>query len=121
MKDGRELWTVSASAFGASLVAVLSSLCCAGPAVLAVLGAGGAVAAAGLAPYRPYLLVGSALLLTLAFWRGYRSFGGCPSESCPPRLGRTLRLVLWIAMTLTIVSAFLPYLIASLASVRGAH
>jgi len=55
--DEKDKYAVTGSALGAvgsAAVAIFASLCCAGPAVVAVLGAGGAVAAAGLVPYRPY-------------------------------------------------------------------
>jgi MerT mercuric transport protein len=53
----------SLSAISSSLVATATAFCCIGPAVIAVVGTGGALAAARLAPYRPYFIVGSVLLL----------------------------------------------------------
>jgi hypothetical protein len=44
----------SVSAIGSSVLATATSLCCIGPAVVAILGTSGALAAARLAPYRPY-------------------------------------------------------------------
>ena len=52
---GRELATLGAatSGIGGALTASFAALCCIGPVTVALLGAGGAVAAAGLKPYRP--------------------------------------------------------------------
>ncbi|MGA2891154.1 MAG: hypothetical protein ABSE51_24375 [Terracidiphilus sp.] len=51
----------SLGAIASGLVATATTFCCAGPAELAILGTGGVVAAARLAPYRPYFIVGWAL------------------------------------------------------------
>jgi mercuric ion transport protein len=93
-------------AIGAALAATLGILCCAGPAVVAVLGAGGALAAARLEPYRPWLLGASLAMLAVGFWRSYR-----PSPSgqvCATRTGRVTRVVLWIAAVVTLLSFVLP-------------
>ena len=59
----RSPWVAGGAAVGGlagALTAAIAGLCCAGPITIALLGAGGAVAAAGLAPYRLPLLVASA-------------------------------------------------------------
>src|SRR5262249_41326855 len=73
-------------AVGASLVAAAASLCCVGPAVVAVLGASGAVAAAGFAPYRPYLLVFAFALLGWGFLRSSRPWV-IEGATCAPTTG----------------------------------
>jgi hypothetical protein len=50
-------------ALGALAAALFTSLCCAGPAVFAVLGAGGVTASALLARSRPYLLTAALVFL----------------------------------------------------------
>ena len=65
--------------------AALAGLCCLGPVSVAVLGVGGAVAAAGLKPYRLPLLLGSAVLIGGAFWGTFRS-RSTTGDSCPVRI-----------------------------------
>jgi mercuric ion transport protein len=104
----RYLVTTSAvGAVGAVGAALFSSLCCAGPAVLAVLGTSGAVAAAQLEPYRLHLVGGAFALLGLGFWSTYRPIpaGG----ACAVRTGRAVRGVLWLSLLATIVSTILLY------------
>jgi len=100
-----------ASALGAggtAIAAIVATLCCAGPAVVAVIGAGGALTAAKIEPYRPYLLAGSVLMLAFGFWRAYR-----PSPAgvaCSVRTGRVVRLILWLSAFITLASALAPRL-----------
>jgi mercuric ion transport protein len=94
---------------GAAIAAVLGTLCCIGPAVIAVVGAGGALAGAKLAPYRPYFLAASGLLLGLGFWSSYRpSPANREGTSCTLRTGRRVRTVLWIAAAVTAASFLVP-------------
>jgi mercuric ion transport protein len=97
-------------ATGTALAALLGMLCCAGPAVVAVLGTGGAVAAAGIEPYRPYLLGASAVMLGFGFWRAYRPAPAGAGAACSIRTGRVVRTILWVAALLTIASALAPRL-----------
>jgi len=99
----------AAGAVGAALVAFLGTLCCAGPAVIAVLGAGGALAAARLEPYRPYFLALSAVLLAVGFWRAYAPARLVSTgAACKIRTGRTVRTVLWLAALIMLASALVP-------------
>ena len=100
-------------AIGASLVAVAASLCCVGPAVVALLGAGGAVVAAGFAPYRPYLLVLSFALLGWGFWRSYRP-RVIDGAVCRPAAGRWVRLTLWFSLAVTLLAVMLPVFVPML-------
>jgi mercuric ion transport protein len=72
-------------ALGAAVAALAGTLCCAGPAVVAALGAGGALAGARLEPFRPYLLGASMVMLAFGFWRAYRPtpVGGAPTTWNP--------------------------------------
>jgi mercuric ion transport protein len=97
-------------AIGASLVAAAASLCCVGPAVVAVLGASGAVAAAGFVPYRPYLLGLAFALLGWGFWRSYRP-RVVEGATCAPAAGRWVRLTLWISLVVTLLATVLPVLV----------
>jgi hypothetical protein len=74
----------SLSAIGSSLVATATAFCCIGPAVIAVTGTSGALAAARLAPFRSYFIIGSVLLLGVGFWMAYRPQGvECPANFVP--------------------------------------
>ncbi len=100
------------SAAGAVVAALAASACCIGPLLLAVLGLGGAASALALAPYRPWLLGASFLLLGAAFYLAYRrpAGAGAPGEACAtPRLGRG-RLLLWLATFVVLVAAAFPLL-----------
>src|SRR4051812_1803074 len=96
----------AAGALAAAAASVMAGLCCIGPSVYGVLGAGGVLAAARLAPRRPYLLGACAALLTFGFWAAYRH--GKSAVSCPSRGRRPLRVILWIAGALTVAAALLP-------------
>jgi len=102
------------SAFGAagtSVAAVLGTLCCAGPAVVGVLGAGGALVAANLEPYRPYLLGAAAAMLANGFWRAYRPRPtATDGAACSIRTGRAVRVVLWLSALVTFASTIAPWL-----------
>jgi hypothetical protein len=59
-----------------SAVSALTALCCTIPAlstaIVAALGVGGAVMLASLAPYRPWLMSGSAILLAYAVYSSFK-------------------------------------------------
>lgn len=95
-------------AAGAAIAAVFGTLCCAGSAVVALLGAGGALAAARLEPYRPYLLGASVVMLAFGFWRAYRPASG--GTSCSARTGRLVRMMLWCSALLLVASVLAPRL-----------
>src|SRR4051812_34635162 len=91
----------SLSAFGAAIVGIFGTLCCAGPVVVALLGVGGAVAAAKLAPYRPLFNGASIALLAFGFWR-WRRARRCACLS--PREARWLPIMLWVATAMTAIA-----------------
>ncbi|MBX6358835.1 MAG: hypothetical protein IRZ03_02015 [Acidobacterium ailaaui] len=98
----------SLGAIGSSLAATVTAFCCVGPAVVAVLGTGGMLAAARLAPYRPYFLLGSLVMLALAFWMAYRPQGGCLGKTCATRSAKATRALLWLALAVTVAAALVP-------------
>ncbi len=98
----------SLSAIASSLIATFTAFCCIGPAIIAVLGTSGALAAARLEPYRPYFVVGSVLLLGLGFWLAYRPHGGCIGKSCTTATAKITRLLLWLAVLITVAAILLP-------------
>ncbi len=97
---------------GAVISATAASACCLGPLVLTVLGIGGAASALALAPYRPFLLVITAVLLGAAFYITYhRPTRACaPGEACEmPGASRTGRVLLWVATVLILLTTTFPY------------
>ena len=112
--DERDKYAVTGSALGAlgtAAVAIFASLCCAGPAVVAILGAGGAVAAAGLVPYRPYFLGASSVLLGVGFWRSYWPRRSPSGAACSISTGRKVRTALWTSLAITVIAAVLPFFV----------
>jgi hypothetical protein len=97
----------AAAGLGAAVAAAIAGLCCIGPITVALLGAGGAVAAAGLKPYRLPLLLASAAFLAVAYWRVYRSTATATSAACPVEIGRYLRAALWGASLVWVMAATL--------------
>jgi mercuric ion transport protein len=95
-------------AAGAAIAALFGTLCCAGSAVVALLGAGGALAAARLEPYRPYLLGAGVVMLAFGFWRAYRP--AAAGRACSVKTGRLVRVMLWCSALLLIASALAPRL-----------
>lgn len=99
----------------ASVVAALAaSMCCIGPVVAALFGAG-AIGAAGLwlEPYRAWLLGLTMLLLAAAFVQTYRREpAACADPACAPSSRRTARIVLWVAVVLVGLLVLFPYYMA---------
>jgi hypothetical protein len=105
--------TAAVSAVGALVAAggsVVAGLCCVGPGVYGVVGAGGVLAAARFAPWRPYLLGACVVLLVIGFWAVYRLGGGV--ARCPSRGRRPLQVILWVAAALAVAAALLPEVLA---------
>jgi hypothetical protein len=103
----RSPWVAGGAAVGGlagALTAAIAGLCCAGPVTIALLGAGGAVAAAGIAPYRLPLLLLSAAVLGFGYWRTYRRANGM---ACPTAAGRWITISLRVAIVAWIVAAML--------------
>ena len=85
----------------AGLTSTAASICCIGPLAITMLGVNGAILAAGVKPYRPYLLGGSLLMLGFAFWqlygRGRRRSESGLAPNCPVSASRWSRGLLWTA------------------------
>lgn len=93
---------------GAALGAATATACCVGPVVspliVAVLGVSGAAAVAGLKPLAPYLLGGSLAVLGYGFWSVYRPRPACAAGESPCPTPRWIRLALWTAAAIWLVS-----------------
>ena len=100
---------LSAGAVGS---AVAASICCVGPLALAMLGLGGGALLLKLAPYRPYFLAATAVLLGTPFFLTYRQppQAQClPGETCARPRHRGLRIFLWIVTVCVLLAAASPY------------
>jgi hypothetical protein len=108
--SSKEAAAAPAAASGvAALAATVASACCVGPVLapvsVSVLGASGAAWAAGLKPYSPSILAGSLALLLYGFRPGLPATAILRhSASCSPSSLR-VRLALWIAAGIWVVSA----------------
>jgi hypothetical protein len=106
--EDKALLGSAAGGLGTAIAAVFAALCCIGPSTVAVLGAGGALAAASLSPYRPYLLIASLAMILYGFWRTYRTtVVNREGAACPTRIGRFTRKVLWFAAIVWVAAAVL--------------
>ena len=97
---------------GAVVAAFAASACCLGPLVLTLAGIGGAASALALAPYRPWLLGLTTILLGSAFYLAYRRPARecAPGEACEmPRANRAGRVLLWVATLVVGLVAAFPY------------
>ena len=91
-----------------ALAAFVAALCCVGPSTVALLGAGGALAAAEIKPYRPFLLLASLAMILYGFWRVYgNTVRRREGQACPTRIGRFARNVLWFAAMVWVGAVFL--------------
>ena len=70
--DHRETLGTAATVSGAVAAAFAAAACCIGPLIVAVLGVGGAGAMVALAPYRPYFLGATVVMLGLGVFMVYR-------------------------------------------------
>lgn len=98
---------------GAIGAAVVASVCCIGPVVLAGLGIGAVTAAQQFAPLRPYFLALTAVFLGLGFYFAYRQpkqAAACDGEVCEsPRVARWGRPLLWFATVIVVGLVTFPY------------
>lgn len=101
-------WQSAGSAAGLSTVAAVLGLCCAGPWAVGVLGVPAAVAMAQYQFLRPWLLGLAAVLLIGGFYRAYWARPQCADGSCGSRPSGWPRLVLWLALALTLLAAVAP-------------
>ena len=96
------------AALASVLAAGVASACCIGPVAFVLLGAGAFGASlAALEPYRPVLLMATALLLGGAFYVAYRPPSDC--DTCSPASRKRTRLAVWFAAALTTALVTFPY------------
>lgn len=76
---------------GLVLSALLASLCCIGPVVFSLIGAGSLGFAAAFEPYRPYLMAMTVVFLGAGFYFTYRKRAvGCEDGACKVESASTL-------------------------------
>lgn len=113
MKQVSVVIGTSIGAIASGLVATATTFCCVGPAVLAVLGTSGVLAAARLGPYRACLILASVGLLGIGFWLAYRPKAGCIGKTCTATSAKITRALLWIAALVTGAAILLPNFVGS--------
>jgi copper chaperone CopZ len=104
------------STVGGVVTAVVASLCCIGPVVVALIGVGSIGAFSAFEAYRPYLIGVTVAVLGLAFYLTYRkrevkcANGSCTAESA----GKWNKISVWAATVIAAVALAFPYFGASL-------
>lgn len=92
------------------LVAGMALVCCAGPLLVAAVGAGAiAVVAASLVRYRPYLVVAAGVLLAVGLYTDRVARRSCRAVDPAPLArpaARRLSLVFWAGAVLAGLAAF---------------
>ncbi len=109
-EGGRETARLeTATGWGALAAAILASSCCVLPLVLFLLGVSGAWIGhlTALAPWKPWFLAASVVLLAIGFTQAYRRPKPCADgEVCgTPASRRLTRVMLWVAAALVALSA----------------
>lgn len=88
--------------------------CCALPLLLLGLGVGSAGLATTLAPFRPYMIGITFLLLGIAFYTVYGRKQTCEGEGvCDVKSIRRTKIMLWMATGLTLLFLVGPSIIAN--------
>ncbi len=110
------------SSVGSIATAIVASLCCIGPAVLAIAGAGSIGAFAAFEKYRPYFIGLTAVLLGLAFYMTYRKREiKCEDGSCQIQgAGKWNKIGVWGATVIAALAVAYPYLAAKPAPASNA-
>lgn len=102
------------SSAGSIVAAVVASLCCVGPALVAIIGAGSLSAFAAFEKYRPYFIGLTAVLLGAAFCFTYRKREvKCEDGSCKiADAGKWSKIGVWSATIIAALAVSYPYLAA---------
>jgi len=113
----------SLSTVGGIITAIIASLCCIGPVLVALIGIGSVGAFAVFENYRPYLIGATILLLGVAFYLVYRKREAkCEDGSCKIQdAGKWNKVGVWSATFLAAIAIAFPYFgVAPSASVNVA-
>lgn len=100
---------------GSVVTAVVASICCIGPALLALAGAGTAGIFGTLDVYRPYFIGLAAVLLAAAFYFTYRKREVvCEDGSCRKiAAGKWDKISVWFAAVVTVAVIAIPSISAA--------
>ena len=106
-------------ASGSVIGAILASSCCILPLVLLSLGIGGAWMSnlTALAPYQPYFVIATLMMLGAGFYNVYRKPKNiCNADACgmdgycgTPLAERVIKVALWTATALVVLAFAWPY------------
>lgn len=101
---------------GSVISAFLASLCCIGPVVFSLIGAGSLGFSAAFEPYRSYLMVLTVVFLGAAFYLTYRKREvKCEDGTCKVESASTLsKVILWVAAAIATIFMFFPQLLSLL-------
>jgi mercuric ion transport protein len=101
---------------GSVLSAFLASVCCVGPVVFSLIGAGSLGLATVFQPYRPYLLALTVVFLGAGFYFTYRKREvPCEDGTCRVETAsKWNKLLLWVAAVVALVFMFFPQILALL-------
>ena len=99
------------SATGSILTAIVASVCCIGPALLALVGVGSIGIFGTLEGYRPYFMALTAVLLVLAFYFTYRKREiPCEDGSCRVvKAGKWNKIGVWTSAVIALAAILFPY------------
>jgi copper chaperone CopZ len=102
----------SLSTVGGIIAAIIASLCCIGPVLVALIGVGSIGAFGVFESYRPYLIGVTVLLLGFAFYLVYRKRKvKCEDGTCKIQdAGKWNKVGIWSATFLAAVAIAFPYL-----------
>ncbi|MDL1893573.1 hypothetical protein FBQ87_11900 [Sphingobacteriales bacterium CHB3] len=99
------------TAVGSVLAAIVASLCCIGPVVVALIGVGSIGAFTAFEAFRPYLIGLTTIFLGFAFYLTYRKRevmcedGSCKIESA----GKWNKISVWLATVVAALALAFPY------------
>jgi copper chaperone CopZ len=103
---------------GGVITAIIASLCCIGPVVVALIGVGSIGAFSVFEAYRPYLIGLTAAILGLAFYLTYRKREvKCEDSTCPEGMdshkvesaGKWNKIAVWLVTFIAAVAIAFPY------------
>jgi copper chaperone CopZ len=102
----------SLSTVGGIIAAIVASLCCIGPVLLALVGIGSVGAFAAFEAYRPYLIGVTFLLLGIAFYLVHKKREvACEDGTCKIQdAGKWNKAGVWSATFLAAIAIAFPYL-----------
>jgi hypothetical protein len=109
MSDKKRIVGTTGGAVGLGAFALALGACCVVPWAVSLLGITGAVALARLTFLQPYVLLGIAGRLGLAFWFAYRPNPACADGTCEVASQRAMRSVVWVAAAVTVLLVAASY------------